>query len=72
MGVRFNFVSHVSFFVFTNITEFVPTIFCFFRSPVFRTAGTIAFFLSVRSLPTTMCPQNDHNYRLPYPTGFVK
>jgi hypothetical protein len=41
-------------------------------SSVFPSAGTMALFLAVRSLPTTRCPQNDHTYRLAYVAGFVK
>jgi hypothetical protein len=59
-------------FVFNNILASFVLFRVFFATPVFPGAGTIALFLGVGSLSTTMCPQNDHNYRLPYVPGFVK
>jgi len=70
IGVRFEFVPDKPFFVFNNILA--SFVLFFFRTPVFPSAGTIALFLVVGSLPTTMCPQNDHSYRLPCLPGIVK
>ena len=57
---------------FQQHTGFVRITFCFFPAPIFLSAGTVAFYLAVRGLPTTRCPQNDYSYRLAYTPGFVK
>ena len=75
MSTQFGFVlvrSSIAIISFHQHTGFVRTIFCCCQSPVFPSSGTVALFLTVRSLPTTMCPQSDHTYRLAYISGIVK
>ena len=69
--VRFEFVFKMP--CLFSITYWLRSYhFLFSRTSVCPSAGTIVLFLAVRSLSTTMCPQNDHHCRLSYIPKFVK
>ena len=76
LGTQFEFVlssfSKLPSCVFNNILASFVLFFVFSGPRFSRVPGLLQLFLALRSLPTTMCPQNDHNYRLAYIPGFVK
>ena len=73
--VRLSFVFDVPFFVFNDMVASIVVLLFIFGSEPARVPGLArqtSRLTGRRYLPTTMCPQNDHNYRLACIPEFVK